>query len=151
MFPVDHLDVNRLLTEWRWLCPEPMTLVARNVFGDLFLADIDGRVFWLQSAFGKLIEIAPSEENFHEMLKADSTREEWFAETDARAAAKNGLAPDALHCIGFKIPVVFAESGFAGNAYVADLYEQVSLLGDLHHQLRDVPDGGKVRVMPVDR
>jgi hypothetical protein len=35
------------------------------------------------------------------------------------------------------------------NAYVADLYEQVSFLGDLgdlHQQIADVPNGGKVRL-----
>ena len=31
-FGVDHLDVERLLAEWRWLCSKPTTLIARNAF-----------------------------------------------------------------------------------------------------------------------
>jgi hypothetical protein len=31
-FGVDHLDVERLLAEWRWLCSKPTTLIARNGF-----------------------------------------------------------------------------------------------------------------------
>ena len=46
-FAVADLDVERLLSEWRWLCPDEMKLVARNVYGDLFLRDKDGGVFWL--------------------------------------------------------------------------------------------------------
>jgi hypothetical protein len=45
------------------------------------------------------------------------------------------------------MPVVFAESAnVPDNAYVADLYEQVSFLGDLHRQIADNPDGAKVRL-----
>jgi hypothetical protein len=29
---VDHLDVERPLAEWRWLCSKPTTLIARNAF-----------------------------------------------------------------------------------------------------------------------
>jgi hypothetical protein len=32
------------------------------------------------------------------------------------------------------------------NVYAADIYEYVSFMGDIHHQLQDVWDGGKVRL-----
>jgi hypothetical protein len=32
------------------------------------------------------------------------------------------------------------------NVYVADLYEQVSFLGDLNRQISKLPDGTKVRL-----
>lgn len=32
------------------------------------------------------------------------------------------------------------------NVYAADIYEYVSFMGDIHHQLHDVGDGGKVRL-----
>jgi len=59
-----------------------------------------------------------------------------------------GLKPNATQCIGFSAPLVFAESGSPDNTpYVVDLYEHVSFLGDLHQQISDVPDGGKVRLV----
>jgi hypothetical protein len=74
-------------------------------------------------------------------------RELWFAELQLAAFAEQGLKPNDLQGIGFKTPVVFAESAnVPNNAYVADLYEQVSFLGDLHRQLPDSPNGGKVRL-----
>ena len=71
----------------------------------------------------------------------------------AEAFAQRGLKPNAEQCIGFKVPVVFAESATTpNNAYVADLYEQVSFLGDLHRQLAESPDGAKIqlKVTPPD-
>ena len=64
------------------------------------------------------------------------------------AAAERGLEPNTLQCIGFKTPVVFKENAsIPENAYVADLYECVSFLGDLSHQIADVPGGSKVRLI----
>lgn len=66
-FVVDHLDVERLLADWRWLCPKRMTLVARNAFADLFLRDESGEIFRLDVAVGKLTKVADSEPQFREL------------------------------------------------------------------------------------
>lgn len=147
IFDIVQLDVSRLLEQWRWLCDQSVTLVARNGFGDLFLRTNDGKILWLNVGCGTLTEIAESELGFEHALEESAERELWFAEGQLVAFAEQGLKLNDLQCIGFKTPVVFAESrSVPDNAYVADLYEQVSFLGDLHRQIADVPNGGKVRV-----
>jgi hypothetical protein len=146
-FEIEHLDVNRLLEQWRWLCTKPVSLVARSGFGDLFLRSADGKVLCLKVAKGTLAEVAESELSFRDSLKHSRNREVWFAEQQLEVLARHGLKPNHLQCIGFKVPVVFSESADApNNAYVADLYEQVSFLGDFHRQIADVADGAKVRL-----
>ena len=66
-FAVHQLDVERLLVDWRWLCKEPMALVARNAFGDLFLGDDSGHVHQLEVTIGKLTKVAASEKEFREL------------------------------------------------------------------------------------
>lgn len=147
VFDVDQLNANRLFEQWRWLCGESVTLVARNGFGDLFLRTVEGRVIWLNVGDGTMGQVAESESSFEDSLKQSAIRELWFAEQQLEAFADRGLKPNDLQCIGFKVPVVFAESAnVPNNAYVADLYEQVSFLGDLHRQIADTPDGAKVRL-----
>ena len=147
VFDVDQLDVSRLLEQWRWLCGQSVTLVARNGFGDMFLRTSDGKILWLDVGGGTLTEVAESELGFEHSLANSAKREIWFAEQQLAALAERGLKPNDLQCIGFKTPVVFAESrNVPDNAYVADLYEQVSFLGDLHRQIADVPDCGRVRL-----
>jgi hypothetical protein len=146
-FDIEHLDANRLLEQWRWLCTESVALIARNGFGDLFLRTVEGKVLRLKMSDGTLAEVAESESSFKDSLKHSAKRELWFAEQQLEAFADRGLRPNDLQCIGFKVPVVFAESAdVPNNAYVADLYEQVSFLGDLHRQIADTPDGAKVRL-----
>ena len=63
-FDIEHLDGNRLLEQWRWLCTESVTLIARSGFGDLFLRTAGGRVLRLNVGDGTLAEVAESESRF---------------------------------------------------------------------------------------
>jgi hypothetical protein len=145
-FLIDHLDVDRLLSEWRWLCPQPMALIARSAFGDLFLRDADGKIFKLDIAVGQMNEVAGSETEFRNLAATKEKREQWFAESDELAAIEQGLNPNQDQCVVFKTPIIFAESGTPNNAYVGSLYEQVSFLGDLNRQISEIPDGSKVQL-----
>jgi hypothetical protein len=113
---VEHLDVEKLLADWRWLCPQSLTLVARNAFGDLFLHDGDGRLFRLDVAIGEFKKVADSEVEFIESTDAPENRREWFAESDERGFASRGLIPGPDQCIGFSVPLVFAKAGSPDTA-----------------------------------
>jgi hypothetical protein len=145
-FGVDHLDVGRLLAEWRWLCPKPMALIAKNGFGDLFLREGSGEIYGLDVAVGKLTKVADSETQFRELAATDEKREQWFKEANEQAAGARGLKPNATQCIGFSVPLVFAESGSPDTVYVVDLYDHVSFLGEMNRQIKDLPDGTKVQL-----
>jgi hypothetical protein len=60
------------------------------------------------------------------------------------------LRPGKLQCIAFQTPLVLAERGKPNNPYVADLYEQVSFLGHVHQQIKDLPDGAKAQFKLTD-
>ena len=143
---VDDLEIERLLSDWRWLCPAKMSLLAKNLYGELFLMDETGVVLWLNTTVGKLSKVANSKAEFLEMAKTSQKRQEWFVEQEAIAYADRGLVASSSQCIGFGVPAVFAEGGTPDTAYVADIYEHVSFLGDLHRQLSASPDGSKVRL-----
>ena len=147
-FEVDGLDVERLLIEWRWLYARKVALVARSVFGDLFLRDETGAIVWLDSAIGRLKTIAESESHFRELAKLPENQQEWFGETDAEPAAVQGVRPGKLECIAFKTPLVFSQSrDVPNNAYIGNVYKHVSFLGSLNRQIAELPDGAQVRLV----
>jgi hypothetical protein len=108
-FDVAALETERLLAEW--LCPSRLSLVARNVFGELFLQDETGSVFWLNTTIGKLNKISNSYSEFLELAETDEKRQEWFVEREAMNYAQLGLIPGSTQCVGFGVPAVFAEGG----------------------------------------
>ena len=134
-----------LLHEWKWMVQGEFDLLAVNPFGDLFLKAADGTVHQLDITGGTISSVAQTEIEFRGA--AEDRRGEWFLERLAEQARQKGCSPGKGQCVGYKIPPIFKESANApDNAYVADLYEFVSFMGDLHHQIGNVPDGGQVRL-----
>jgi hypothetical protein len=142
-----ELDSDRLLQEWRWLCPHPLKVIARSAFGDLFLEDETGRVHMLDVGLGEFSLIAKSVSDFEEQAATLEMQEHWFAKKDEDSARARGLIPGPGQCIGFSTPLVFAEAGHPNPAYVIDLYENVGFLGNIHRQIADLPDGAKIRLV----
>ena len=146
-FDVRQISVDRLLKDWRWLCNDPVSLVAKSAFGDLFLRNEAGNVLRLDVSVGQLTKIAHSVEQFLLLAGTEEKKQEWFAIDDERRAAQKGLIPGEDECIAFKIPVVFRESATApNNAYVGNLYECVSFLGSVHRQIAGLGDGSEIRL-----
>ena len=144
---ISGLDQERLLADWRWLCPQHLTLIDHGVFGDLFLRDDAGKVFLLDVAVGRLSIIAETEPEFIAQLEDDTKREEWFGESDARGFEERGLIPGPGQCIGFSVPLVFADSDAQRAPFVADIYDCVGCLGDIHRQIANLPDRAKVKLV----
>jgi hypothetical protein len=105
-----------------------------------------GEVSRLDVAVGKLTKVADSEAEFRDLAASREKRGEWFREAAEESAWARGLKPDATQCIGFRVPLIFAESGSPDTPYVADLCEHISFLGDLNRQVSSLPDGAKVRL-----
>jgi hypothetical protein len=148
---VGDLSTEHFLAEWRWLCPTPVSLVARTAFGDLFLCTESGTVSKLDVSAGQLTVVAGTVDQFLSMAASPEKRKKLFAEDDERAAAQRGFVPGPVECLAFKIPLCFSESATApNNVYVANLYEYVSFLGDIHRQMADVQDGKKIRLRVIE-
>ena len=146
-FDIDGISAATLLREWKWLTLGEFTLVAVNAFGDLFLQDAEGSVHRLAITSGTISVIAASAAEFREAAEKVEKKEDWFVEEFTKQAEERGCRPGKGQCVGGKIPFVFAQSADApDNMYVANLYEYVAFMGDLHGQIADVPDGGQVRL-----
>ena len=143
----ESFDSDRLLRTWRWLCPQQVDVIDRNLFGDLFLRESNGKVLLLDVRTGTLSTIADSEVLFRQLSSNPEFREDWFRERETSSTAERGLRPGINQCIRFSIPAVFAEGGSLDLAYVADLYEHVGFLGDLHEQIAKYPDGTKIKLV----
>ena len=146
-FDTDGISVEGLLREWRWLASKEFSLLAVNAFGDLFLKADDGTVHRLDVTRGRISKIAGSESEFRGAATDLVKKKEWFLTSEEENAVRKGHGPGKGRCVAGKIPWVFRESaGVADNICIMDLYEHVSSMGNIHRQMRDVPNGSKVRI-----
>lgn len=149
-FDVDGISVEKLLANWKWLVVEDFSLLAINAFGDLFLKNAQGTVHRLDITAGKIAKIADSETGFRKAAEETAKQKEWLLADDEKKAALKGYAPRKGQCVGSKIPWVFKESATVpDNLCVIELYQYVSFMADMHYQMRNVPEGGQVRIKIV--
>lgn len=147
-FDMEGLPSDALLANWRWLCPQDVLLVAVDAFGDLFLQDAQGAIFRLDVCGAQLEPISETRNEFESGARSYDLRKKWFYEDVAVALWEHGLSVSKGSCLGYKTPIVFVQStGAAANVYIARIEEYVPFLGDLHFQMRDVPEGGRGRLI----
>jgi hypothetical protein len=144
-------DTSEKLTKnWTWLIGTDKKVLLVSTIGDMFLADNNNRVYWLDVGGGEFNLVADTIEDFETRLKDIEQVNEWFM-IDLTTELKNSekkLKDGQLYSY-YKLPII-------GGNYTVDNFAPLSIeehfgyLGDLHKQIKDLPDGTKVEIKIVD-
>ena len=135
-----------LLAAWRWLLGEEPRLVGWSSSGDLFYADGNAAVWRLDTGAGSTELVAASINEFESVLTDPRRREELLLLAVVRAfeAAAGKLSEG--QCLGFTTLPVLGGAYWVENRYALSVVEHASFTGDVHRQIRDLPEGAKVRL-----
>ena len=147
--PPDGIDAEGLLDEWRWLVPKGLEPVVISALGDLFLQDEKGRIFWLDTGWGQLTEVARDFEDFEQQLQDQETAVEWFIPQLVGELMKKGQELGRGQCFGFVVPPVLGGEIALDNFEPIDVSVHVGVLGQIHRQVKDLPPGtpiGKIEI-----
>lgn len=126
------------------------------MFGDLFIEQTDG-IWRLDTGAAELERIFPSRQAFDDFLGGDRGQawqdavDAWFLPPFVERLHAAGKRANAGQCYGMTILPVFEGGAYTvENAFVVSLREWLIYTGDVHRQLRDVPEGGQVRIKVTD-
>jgi hypothetical protein len=134
---VTGIDTSALLQDWRWLIgPDDLVLFQATGIGDLFLKNASGHVFFLDAKEGEFTQIASSEQDLLEKLKARENRERWLRPTFIQLAGFGRPPLKPGQCWGWKIPPFLGGKIATENAEPSDLLAYHSILGQLYRQAR---------------
>jgi hypothetical protein len=136
-------DSDRLLASWRWLIKEGAVQYV-TVLGDLIL-EKENAFWFLETESAKLERLATSRGELLQVMESQADR--LLGTSYEMKLAQQGFVLADGQCIGFKIPTTLGGSFDLSNVYAADPYERVHFLGDINAQLKDVPDGRKVKLV----
>lgn len=148
----DELNWIELIAPWRWIFPEegefqPWLL---NKFGDLTWVDEHGAVFHLNISEGTLEKVAADEDSFLELLEDDDNASDWLMYPLVDIANEAGLTLAEGECYGFtELPILGGDYEIE-NLGTYPLAEYWKYCGDLHFQLKDVPEDSDEDEPPVD-
>jgi len=147
--PLDGLSSSDLLEDWAWLCKKPYTLIAMTNFGDMFLCDESGGVHFLDLLSAKLSSVANSVTEFQELAADKEKQRQWFLTDLLTEIELAGPALSAGQCFSFKKPPALGGRVELANVEIASIAVYVSLMGQIHHQLKDLPPGTKIQGIKI--
>lgn len=150
---IDHteLDWNSLLQSWQWLLPEEeFTVWFVNRFGDLFIVLADGSVHVVDIGCGAIDQLASSRDEFADLMDDDDNANEWLLLPLVDELVAGGVILPAGHCYSYRRPPVLGGDYVAENILVMELIEHYDILGALHEEIQDIPDGAEIDVNWTD-
>src|SRR5690349_11821136 len=149
MFHLATSDAPDLLAAWRWLLGGRARLHGWSAGGDLFYADGQGQIWRLDAGAGETEGVAPSPAAFAEALADPAARDELLM-LPVVAAFEAAHGPiSAANCLGFRTLPVFGGTYTVDNRYALPVAEFAAFTGDVHRQIRDLPDGAQVQLRVV--
>jgi hypothetical protein len=147
---IDGLDVESLLSDWRHLVPTGCTPIMMTALGDIFLRDSIGRIHFLDLMCGKFSQVASTHEEFDALCDDREQRRKWFAGFLVMELRKHYGEPPAGKCFSCKIPLSLGGRFETGNFEPTDIKIHFSILGQLHQQTMNLPEGTRINEVKFD-
>lgn len=135
---MDGMDLDAVLSDWRWLIGDDARPVLMSAAGDLFVQKADGSVWWLDAGGGSFKAVAHGETFQQEVAK---NANEWLLPQMIGDLKGSGveLAPGQVY--GFKTAPILGGAYKLQNIEPTDAVVHFSLLGQIHEQVKDLPEG----------
>ncbi|MGD9588287.1 MAG: T6SS immunity protein Tdi1 domain-containing protein [Pyrinomonadaceae bacterium] len=138
--------LSALRKAWDWLLPQPFDPVMASTLGDVFFQQGGSDVYWLNTGTAEITQVATSRAEFMELLRTKKA-DEWFMPNlvEQLKVAGKFLGPDG--CYTYVSLPIFSEGKYeVANLNPVPAVEHFSITGDIHRQIRHLPDGSKVRI-----
>lgn len=148
IIPHDGLDLQTALASWAWLVPESCTVWIINRLADMFLVLPDGSVHMLNVGAGTLKRVADSRDDFRVRIDEPGNAEDWLAFQLVDSCVAADVTLEKGQCYGFVLPPVLGGDYTLANVRPIALAQYVGAYGDIHKQIKDLPDGTQVVLKP---
>ena len=141
-----HLERKEILSDWQWLIGKEKFPILITAFGEAFLQDVnDNSVHFLNVADGVLSHIANSPEELKEKLSEREFVSEYLAVQAVGDLSQIGKLLGHGQVYSFKLAPILGGEITADNLEPADMEVHFSIHGQIHEQVKGVPDGTAVK------
>jgi Domain of unknown function (DUF1851) len=106
-------------------------------------------VFWLDTGRGQLARIATSADEFKSAAQPTDPADEWFKPQLLGDLLTKGIRLGRGQCYSYKIPPTFGGRMEPSNFEPVDLPVHFGILGQIQRQVRNLPEGTRVRRVEI--
>lgn len=138
----EYLDRDALLSDWAWLIGENKLPILLSASGDAFIQDITtGSIYVLDTAIAELIEVADSTEQFRQLLTEKDFVVDFMGVEMVGDLIRNNVTLNKGQIYSYKKPPVLGGDYVLENVEPTDIGVHFSLTGQIHKQVKDLPEG----------
>jgi hypothetical protein len=135
---------------WAWTGVKPSEIIDVNAFGNVIFIDDYHRYWRIAPEELALISLASDRQTFQSLLENAYFQSDWKMDKLAALARTKVGKLDRTQCYCLKIPAVLGGKYDRDNIAVIDLCELIRSSGDMARQIKDLPDGGDVKLTISD-
>lgn len=142
----NHTSPEKLTEDWTWLIGTDKTPILVSAIGDMFLQGVNQKIYWLDVGGGSFEIIANDMNEFEKKLTDIELVNDWFLidlTTKLRISDKK-LGDGQLYSYK-KLPLIGGDYS-VDNFEPTDVEVHFSFAGQIHKQIKDLPDGTKVKI-----
>ncbi|MDA0374249.1 MAG: DUF1851 domain-containing protein [Planctomycetota bacterium] len=143
------VDMDSILDDWIWAMPEPMRPVLLTALGDAFAQGQSGAVYFVDAASGEIRAVADDGATFQGLLRDARFVTEHMQPARIVAHRRAGLELAAQQVYGRRTPLVLGGADDIDNVEVTDVTVHLSIHGQVHEQVRDLPDGAPISAIRI--
>jgi hypothetical protein len=136
-----------LLDAWTWLVPPTATVWLMNRFAELVLVLENGSVSYLETSAGVLKNIARDRADFIVRIDQGNDANEWLMIPLVDRCVTAGMTLGPNQCYGFITAPTLGGQYDISNVERLDIAVYLSLMGQIHEQIEDLPNGSKISIV----
>ena len=142
----DYLSNPDLLAQWQWFFEEPYTVIIATKMGSLFLSSPTGSIHFFDPVLAKSWPIATDPTELECLFKRQDFILEYL-QVEYLTACQQHCEPLATgQCYAHKLPLCIGGKDMPTNISPIELSEHLKVLGQLHAQINDLPEGSLVQL-----
>jgi hypothetical protein len=147
---IAHVDMDDLCECWMWLIPDLKQVLMISKMGDMFIMQKDGCIYWLATDMGNLTKIANDYKEFEQLLLEEDNLDNWFLPLLIQQLIAAGMLLGPNQVYSFKLMPVMGGDYAVDNIEPTDLSVHFTITGQICQQIKNLPDGTKVKIKIVD-
>ncbi len=143
---IANINFDDGLSGWKWRISDIKSVALVSCLGDVFYIGKDDAIYWLQTDCGDLTQVADNLTQFEQFLHDEEKVDNWFLPGLIEKLLQAGKILKQHEVYSYqKLPVI-------GGAYSVENIEPTDIdvhftfSGQICEQIKDLPDGTKVRM-----
>jgi len=146
----DGVDMTALLSDWEWAMPEPLRPVLLTAMGDAFAQGESGAVYFIDMVEGSVTSVADDGPSFQSLLSDSQFVTNHMFPSRIVELRNVGKTLKPNHVYSHKQPLVLGGNDDADNVEVSDVGVHVSIHGQIHRQVKGLPDGASIDSIKIE-